>query len=418
MLARSNDEARLRVCMVTGYRPTPGGGGMEKHVYELASGLLERNVDVEIICEDRSFLPDHSHAFEDRILGVSPQSLRSLGWTELYREKSRRFAEMLHPERYDVVHCHSHYGFDAALKLSRLSYRPALVTTYHLTPVGQLERLRQLGIPEPDGAPIDRAVARMEATAARLSDRCIAVSRSVGREIVRFYRVPRGRVSVVHNWYDSRNFGPCDSKRARRLLGLDVDATYLLYIGHFELHQGQLLAEVMRRLRPEIKLLAVHPTADRSIQAEFGDRIRFVGYNRPERLALYYAASDLQCFPAVYSGFGLVLIEGMACGCPPVVFNFPAMNEIVTSECGYLVNEPSPDAYAAAILCGLRDGGSKRRAAVCRAGQFRMAPQIDRVLDIYEEARGSANEAARGRRSGRYAHRREWPLIYASGRRS
>ena len=49
---------RLRVCMVCGYRPTPSGGGTEKHVYELTSGLLTRGVQVDIVCEDRSFLPD------------------------------------------------------------------------------------------------------------------------------------------------------------------------------------------------------------------------------------------------------------------------------------------------------------------------------------------------------------------------
>jgi glycosyltransferase involved in cell wall biosynthesis len=385
---RHRDADQLRVCMITGYRPTAAGGGMEKHVYDLVNGLLNRAVDVEIICEDRSFLPDPSNSLAARIRGVSPESLQSRGWSELYQEKSKRFAEMLDPERYDVVHCHSHYGRDVAIELSRLPRRPGLITTYHLTPLGQLERMQQLGIPEPEGAPIDRLVGEMEATAAQLSDRCIAVSHGVGREIIRFYGVAEERVHVIHNWYDAGNFSAKPKSRTRQFLRLSVDAEYLIYIGHFGLHRGQLLAEVMRRLPSEITLLVVHPEADPAIQAEFGDRVQFVGYTSSEGLAKYFSASDLQCFPTVYSGFGLVLVEGMACGCPSVVFNFSAMNEIVTSESGYLVDELTAEAYAAATLQALRDGGKKRSAAIARARQFREGPQIDRVVNLYKEVLG------------------------------
>lgn len=374
---------------------------MEKHVFELATGLLKRNVDVQIICEDRSFLPDPARELQDRVLGLAPAAIQADGWIELYREKSLRFAEMLDPSRFDVVHCHSHYGRDVALTLSALHDRPRLVTTFHLTPLGQLQRYRQLGIPEPEGAPIDREVAEMEGIAARHSDVCIAVSHGVGREVTEFYGVPPDGVEVIYNWYDPGDFEPRSRSDARSSLALGQDAPYLLYIGHFDLHRGQLLAETMRRLPPEIRLLVVHPEADREIQSEFGNRIQFVGYLPPEQLALYYAASDLQCFPAVYSGFGLVLVEGMACGCPPVVFDYSAMNEIVTPQCGYLVADATPDAYAAAILQGLSEGGGKRPAAVARSRDFRKDPQIDRVLDLYEsvtDCRSQLHGYTRGHR--------------------
>jgi glycosyltransferase involved in cell wall biosynthesis len=390
MWGRHGDPDELRVCIITGYRPTAAGGGMEKHVYELVNGLLDRGADVEIICEDRSFLPDPSNTLADRILGISPESLEFRGWTELYEEKSKRFAELLDAERYDIVHCHSHYGRDAAIQLSQLRQRPGLITTFHLTPLGQLERMRQLGIPEPEGAPIDCMVGEMEKTAARLSDRCIAVSRGVQSEIVRFYGIGEARAPVIHNWYDPEHFVAVPKQRAREVLGLNPESKYLIYIGHFGLHRGQLLAEAMRRLPSEIRLLVVHPEADPAIEEEFGDRVQFVGYTSSERLASYFSASDLHCFPTVYSGFGLVLIEGMACGCPAVVFNFSAMSEIVTEECGYLVERATADAYAAGILKALREGDHKRSAAVRRAGHFQEGPQIDRVLNLYKEVHHEA----------------------------
>lgn len=375
----------LRVCMVTGYRPTASGGGMEKHVYELVVGLRKRGIDVEIICEDRSFLPDATNELAPCIIGVEPNSLHATGWTALYREKARRFAELLDARRYDIVHCHSHYGYDVAGKLASLQDRPKLINTFHLTPLGQLERFAQLGVPEPEGAPIDRAVASMERRVGQESDLCIAVSRVVGQEVERFYSVPPDRIQVVHNWFDPAIFQPLHRSAARRLLGLDANASYLLYVGHFNLQRGQLLAEAMRRLPPSVKLLVIHPERDESIESEFGDRVQMVGHVAADRMALYYSAANLQCFPTVYAGFGLVLVEGMACGCPPVVFDFPAMNEIVTPTTGYLVESATAEAYAAGVVRALGEGDRKRDAAIERAAVFTQAGQINRVLDLYRQ---------------------------------
>ena len=375
----------LRVCMVTGYRPTLSGGGMEKHVYELVGGLRRRRIEVEIICEDRSFLPDAANELAPCIIGVDSDSLQATGWTALYREKARRFAELLNARRYDIVHCHSHYGYGVATKLAALRDRPKLINTFHLTPLGQLERFAQLGVPEPEGAPIDRAVAFMERHVAQESDLCIAVSQAVGQEVEHFYGVPPERIHVVHNWFDPAIFRPHHRSGARRLLGLDPDVPYLLYVGHFNLQRGQLLTEAMRLLPPGVKLLAIHPERDESIESEFGDRVQMVGHVAADRMALYYSAANLQCFPTVYAGFGLVLVEGMACGCPPVVFDFPAMNEIVTPSAGYLVDVPTAEAYAAGIIRGLEDGDRKHDAAIERSAVFTLSSQIDRVLNLYRQ---------------------------------
>jgi glycosyltransferase involved in cell wall biosynthesis len=102
-------------------------------------------------------------------------------------------------------------------------------------------------------------------------------------------------------------------------------------------------------------------------------------------LALYYSAADLHCFPPVYGAFGLVLIEGMACGCPAVVFDYPAMNELVTEQSGYLAKVSTAAAYAATIRQALSERGAKREAAIEQAQCFDMDAQIDQVVDLYAE---------------------------------
>lgn len=166
---------------------------------------------------------------------------------------------------------------------------------------------------------------------------------------------------------------------------LDPSTPCLLYIGHFNLPRGRLLAEAMRLLPPDVLLLVVHPEIDSSIKSEFGHRVRFFGYQTPQQLARLYAAADLQVFPSVYSGFGLVLVEGMACGCPPVSFDYSAMNEIVTPESGFFAAAPTAEAYAEAIVRALSDAASKRESAIRRSREFVMDRQIDRVVELYRE---------------------------------
>ncbi len=338
------------------------------------------------MCEDRAYLPDRQHDLPVRFITVAPGSLANDGWLERSREKSRRFAQALDPTRYDVVHAHNHYGFDIALKLAGLEQRPALVTTFHLTAGGLLKRFRQLGLGEPDNAPVERAIAAMESAVARLSDCSIAVSRGVAHEVQSLYGQPPNRVTSVYNWCNPETFTSHDLHAARRQLDLDPDGTYLLYIGEFRWHRGRLLAEVMRHLPSWVTLLAIHPEEDAQIRSEFGDRVRCVGYVPHDRMALLYSAADLQCFPAVYAGFGLVLAEGMACGCPPVVFDLPAMNEVVTKESGYLVGGYSAEAYAATLLRALDERRVSREAARRRARSFEMPPQIDTVVSLYRSA--------------------------------
>ncbi len=373
----------LRVAMVCGYRPTPAGGGTEKHVYELTRGLLERGVHVEIICEERPFLPDAENPLAACIVGVAPESLRRRSRIEQFMEKSERFSELIDPSRYDVVHCHGQYGYHIVLRRTQLVRRPLLIAGFHLTALGPIERYKQLGLGEPQEAPIDRAVAFMEHAMAHLSDHCIAVSRGVAREVVEFYGVPPERVHVIANWYDPSVFRQVDSQIARRLLNLRTPARYLLYVGHFNMSRGKIMAEILRRLPRDITLLVAHHEPDEAIIAEFGDRVRFTGHSTPQTLALYYSAADLLCFPSLYGGFGLVLVEAMACGCPPVVFDYGAMNELVTDDSGYLVAEPTADAYATVVERALSDGRKKAPGARRRAQGFHMDGQIEAVLDLY-----------------------------------
>jgi len=355
-------------------------------------------------------MPDAENPLAPCIMGVAPESLRSRNSIDQFMEKSKRFSELIDPSRYDIVHCHGQYGYHIALRWARLVRRPPLISGFHLTALGPIERYKELGLGEPDEAPIDRAVAFMEHAMGYFSDHCIAVSRGVASEVVKFYDVPGDRVQVIANWYDPRIFQEFDSQTARGLLNLKAAARYLLYVGHFNMSRGKIMAAALRRLPNDITLLVAHHEEDEAIVAEFGDRVRFTGHCTPQTLALYYAAADLLCFPSLYGGFGLVLVEAMACGCAPVVFDYAAMNELVTEDSGYLVVEPTAEAYSSVVERALSDGRKKAPAARRRAQAFQMDLQIEAVVDLYcrllrKASRSSASAALPNQRgSSVYIH--------------
>ncbi len=381
----SNQDRAPCVCMVCGYRPTPSGGGTEKYVYELCLGLLERGLQVEIACEDRSYLPDEENPLAGHVRGIAPMPhIESL--VDAFREKSRRLSDAIDFSRYDVIHSHGQFGFEPFFHANRLRHRPALVSTFHLTALGPVARYQDLGLPDPREAAVDRATSLMEEVLARLSDRCIAVSEGVAAELINLYRTDAGAVTTVLNWFDPGTFYPRDRGASRHELRMSPEGSYVLYVGHFNMSRGDILKDALRALPPGVIMLVLHHDTDPAVQAEFGDRVEFRGHVSADGMARYYSAVDLLCFPALYAGFGLVLTEAMACGCPCVVFDYPAMNEVVTAASGYLVQEPTGRALAAAIAQGLADGSQKSVAARERAELFRKRDQVDRMIDVYRDA--------------------------------
>ena len=81
-------------------------------------------------------------------------------------------------------------------------------------------------------------------------------------ELVELYRVPAERVEIISNWYDPTVFRPLDYQIARRLLRLDPEGRYLLYVGHFKMSRGKIMTEALRSLPSDVTLLVAHHEED------------------------------------------------------------------------------------------------------------------------------------------------------------
>jgi glycosyltransferase involved in cell wall biosynthesis len=114
--------------------------------------------------------------------------------------------------------------------------------------------------------------------------------------------------------------------------------------------------------------------------------IRFLGYVPDEDLPILYSGSSLFVFPSLYEGFGLPLVEAMACSAPVIASNTSSIPEVV-GDAGLLVPPTRPEAFAEAIL-RVRSDANLRKSMIDKglrqAAGFRWDKTARRVLECIQ----------------------------------
>jgi glycosyltransferase involved in cell wall biosynthesis len=102
-------------------------------------------------------------------------------------------------------------------------------------------------------------------------------------------------------------------------------------------------------------------------------------------LPFFYGAVAVLVNPSLYEGFGLTLLEAMACGCPVIALRRSAVPE-VTGDAALLLDEPSEAALARALVAvvGAPATAARYRAlGLVRATEFSWARSADAVEAAY-----------------------------------
>lgn len=136
-----------------------------------------------------------------------------------------------------------------------------------------------------------------------------------------------------------------------------------------------------------------HPAA---VAAELGitESVFFIGWRGHNDLPTGLQTADLMAAPAVNEPFGMVYVEAMACGTPPVATATGGPAQIITpagpTANGWLVKPDSSDALAQALVAALSDDHERRRRAATAARHARevysWARVADRYTEVYEKA--------------------------------
>jgi glycosyltransferase involved in cell wall biosynthesis len=220
---------------------------------------------------------------------------------------------------------------------------------------------------------------------ARKADHIVTVSAFSKRQIVNTLGVSDSKVSVIPCGVSREFFQPSsrvNSLDAARRLG--ICTPYLLYVGNLKPHKnvGTLLrafAQLRKRKLPQHSLIILGDDArwKSSVVDEMGrlgirDAVTIIPYVPQSLLPKIYAAADLLVMPSTVEGFGLPVLEAMACGTPVIASNAASLPEVAGDAALYF-DPASPDDLALQIEGMLRS--SELRAVLQRRG-IRRAKQF------------------------------------------
>ena len=272
---------------------------------------------------------------------------------------------------------------------------PYVVTVYDLSFLRYPEAFR----------PFNRwYLSRGTARSVKRAKAVIAISESTRQDVINFLNVPAERVHTVYCGTDAdyRPLSPAEVDAFKSTHQLPD--TFVLYLGTLEPRKnvdGLIRAYALWRERqPDAPPLVVaggkgwytNQIFELVEALNLTDSVRFPGYIPQHELTLWYNAATLFVYPSHFEGFGLPVLEAMACGTPVITSTASSLPEITGAEgIARLVNPVDDEALAAAMAEVMADADSRAsmsQRGIRRAAEFTWEKTARETVAIYQNVLG------------------------------
>jgi len=196
---------------------------------------------------------------------------------------------------------------------------------------------------------------------ARAAAHIIADSQATKRDLVERYGVEPSKISVIYPGYDEEAFQPVREREAIEAVKTryGIAGDYILFVGTIQPRKNLVrLMEafsLLKRQAADLQLVIagkkgwLYEAVFRRVE-ELGleGQVVFTGYVAEEDLPALFSGARLFVFPSLYEGFGLPVLEAMACGTPVVCSNASSLPE-VAGDAALLFDPLDVEGMAAAM---------------------------------------------------------------------
>ncbi|MBI1865012.1 MAG: glycosyltransferase family 4 protein [Nitrospirae bacterium] len=235
--------------------------------------------------------------------------------------------------------------------------------------------------------------------AVKRADRIIAVSECTRLDLMNILGVDSSRIVAIPE-AAGPEFAPPGPERIESVLNrYKISGRYLLHVGNLEPKKN--LPRVIRAFDrvarmpggEDLSLVIagkkgwLYDEIFRTANGTTTNSIRFLGYVPRDEMAAIYAGASCFVFPSIYEGFGLPVLEAMACGTPVVTSNISSMPE-VAGGAAVLVDPYDEESIASGILAVVSDPslqGQLRREGILRSRTFSWDRAARETLDLYRD---------------------------------
>ena len=365
---------------------TSPAAGVRRYASALLAALVELGeVDLVALGGDRGSVPSGVAYVE-----APPHPPTNLGWSLVGLLLAARRADI------DVLH--------APAYTAPIWGAPPIVLTIHDVSYAR----------HPEWYPyrrdiVRRAFYRRSARAARV---VVTDSMFSAGEIVAAYAIPRDRIVVAPLGAD-RRFSPADPA-TRCELPQEISGPFVLHVG--DLHERRNLATVVdavigarQHFGSASAVSLVLAGVDRGVgdalcaiasRAAVPEAVVKLGAVSEDLLVSLYRCATALVYPSLYEGFGLPVLEAMACGTPVIASRAASIPEVV-GHAGILLDPLDVSAWTEAIALVVNDDNRRaqmRANGLARAADFTWTRTAELTLRAYALARGGAR-GAQGQRS-------------------
>ena len=224
------------------------------------------------------------------------------------------------------------------------------------------------------------------------------------RAILKHYGIAEDKVIVVPNAVESQ-FRPIEREVARNAVQrkFGLARPFVLTVGDLQPRKNHLgllkafedLVQAEPQLQHDLVFVGKETWYSRELHravqhSSIRDRVRFTGFVDDVDLVQFYGACDLFVFPSFYEGFGLPILEAMACGRAVACSRLTAMPEVANAA-GILFDPASKNEIARAMLDVLLDPQLRarlERLGIQRAASFSWEKAATQTLQVYYDVAG------------------------------
>lgn len=309
-----------------------------------------------------------------------------------YYERFWQHPRQVQKQQADIFHIIDHTNGHVAYWLKNQG-KPVVITCHDLVQYVYPEILRDRAkIPA-----LSLAMWQYSVKGLKIAQRAIAVSQHTAQDLTHWLKIDPQEIEVVPNGV-SEKFRPLPVAEVAQWRSQYAKSEEICLLNVGSSHQRknietvlQVMATLLERGQAaRLWKLGADFTAE---QQQFIRRhhlekqINYLGKPSLEELILFYNAADVLVAPSLYEGFGLTVLEAMACGLPTIVSNVSALPEVV-GKAGIQVEPTDTGAIVRAISQLQEDPiyrQSLKEAGLAQVKQFSWRRAAQMLAQIYEE---------------------------------